>query len=453
MYTLAVTSFTAAMTTLAIVAMLAMMTIGASFLVALKRSRSVAASLKATLVPGGDPDRAPSSEAVLAAIRTTPMSVLASDRDLRHNIYSALRTSSVPRRTSSVNGAPGHSTGAAAITADDLSENGYIAIDRTLAEVPQTIPEEEDNPPQKVSLDVLAQTLADMQEPFRSWSKRFKNASETLASVLPMEKKLRALLGAALKAKAHFDIDFYEAVVDVRERAQDRDEYACSKAIDNMVESVVSWVRLTSDWYSLRQDAAGRMHRADTGVSEWSGQLRHLAVKFGEPGTRTPMVWWQSSLLSRSDSLDRLSTWIFREIDDRIRDKRWSTTDFSAVCSMSSTGVPLATLLSSHYGKRFLAVDEGANYRFPPGFQPEPGDNVLLVDSNISTGMHVLKCAKEITEAGAFVMGVVVICENDMCEDQRLPIVETLRRDDRLIRLFTLSDIYSRWRQEQVLTE
>ena len=438
----AVSSYIAAMTALAIVAMVAMMVIGGSLFASWKRSRSAAAFLKAKLERGQESGPEVASDTVIAVIGRTPVSVLASDKNLRHHVYRAMRKtaeSAFPSRTIGV-------------AAADVKATAYTAIDETLSKVPRTIPEEEANPPQKACLDALAQALSPMQEPFRSWARCFKSAAETLGSVLPMQRKLNALLGAALKAKDHFDIDFYEAAVSVRQRAQDRDEAGCARAIENMVESVVSWVHLTSDWYSLRQDAAGRMHHTRVGESEWEGQLRHIAVKFAEPGTGIPMVWWQSSLLSRSDSLDRLSTWIFREIDDRIRDKRWSTTDFSAVCSMSSTGVPLATLLSSHYGKRLIVADEGAGYRFPPGFRPEPGDNILLVDSNISTGLHVQRCVEQITGAGAFVMGTVVICENDLSNENRLPIVETLRKDARLIRLFTLSDIYTRWKEERALT-
>lgn len=436
-------SYSVAMASLASVALIAMMLIGAKSVASWRRTRSASASLKEALQRGQGSEQEVAAESLLAMIRSTPVSVLASDRELRQDVYRALNTKPVLTDDPNLRRRP-----------EMLRKSPYAVIDEILAEVPEIIPEDEVNPPQKACLDELARRLSPMQDPFLDWSRRFRSASDSLASVLPMETKLQALLGAALKAKVHFDIDFYGAVMDIRDRAQKVDSAGCTRAIDNMVAAVSSWVDLTNDWYSLRQDAAALIHPFTTEhASDWNGQLRHISVKFDDPETHAPMVWWQSSLLSRSDSLDRLSTWIFREIDDRIRDKKWINSELSAVCSMSSTGVPLATLLSSHYGKRFLEIDEDANYRFPPGYEPQPGDNILLVDSNISTGRHLTNCAREINNRGAFVMAAVVICENDLSNQPQLPLVGTLRNDEQLIRLFTLSDIYSRWKKERELTQ
>lgn len=445
---LATSAYVVAMTFLAGVVIIAMTTIGAGLVVSWWRSRSDSESLKAKLA--GEM----TSEDVLAAIQDTPVRILASDKDVRKRVFEALQKVSTPPPAGSASRiVPPPPSGT--INEDRaLSDSAYATIISTLTDLPDTIPETEKNPPQKVSLEMLARTFGPLPEPFRFWSNSFRTAADTLAKVLPMNSKLDALLNTALRAKAHFDIDFHNALNAVRESAQDRDTPGCSQAIKKMKDSVVSWVNLTSDWYSLREDAAAHMRYVVDGDNEKWSDLRHVAVNFAEPDSGRPMVWWQSGLLSRSDSLERLSTWIFREIDDRIRDGRWKEKDFEAVCSMSSTGVPLATLLSSHYHKRLVIVDEGADFRFPPGFEPYVGDNILLVDSNISTGGHLFRCAREINEAGASIMAAVFICENDLSpSEKRLPIVETARSKGQLIRLFTLGDIYNRWTEARALTE
>jgi orotate phosphoribosyltransferase len=116
---------------------------------------------------------------------------------------------------------------------------------------------------------------------------------------------------------------------------------------------------------------------------------------------------------------------------------------------MSSTGVPLATLLSSHYRKRLLITDAGAEFDFPPGLEPRTDEAVLLVDSNLSSGDHLDRCSRRIRKAGAVVMGVVLICEDDLPGKERLPIVEEFRTGDRLIPLFTLSDIYRLFQEKK----
>ncbi len=289
-----------------------------------------------------------------------------------------------------------------------------------------------------------------MRYPFHAWAENLKEAADALASVVPMRQKLDQLLRMPLQAKPHFDVDFDKQVQEVRARANGGDEVACGEAIERLSRSVVEWVQLTRDWYSLRQDAAKHIVSWDSPDEPWHGWLAHVAVKFKVPDTHAPMVWWQSALLARADSLDRLSAWIIREIDDRREPGGpWQGMEFSAVCSMSSTGVPLAATLSSHYGKRLLVADGGADFHFPPAVEPKPDDVVLLVDSNLSTGHHLESCARRIIDAGASVMGAVYICEDDLSDKPRAPFVEDLRRANGLIWLFKLSDIYGLWQEQK----
>lgn len=440
---LATSAYILAMTALSMIIIVAMLGVGGSRFVSWRRSLSASRSLATALQNARDEESASGmdSSTVLAAIRRTPIRVLASNKDLRTQVDDLIKT--IPPTEDEIVASqsdPRHNA---------FAEKAFMAIETTLARVPPTIPEDEANPPQKECLDTLAGELAPLYEPFRSWSKSFRRAADALAIVVPMQTRLDALLGTALKAKAHFDVDFYQAVREIREFAQDRDDIRCGGAIQKLETSVVSWVDLTADWYSLRRDAAAAMSYSENPGSEWSGWLRHVAVDFREPGTGKPMVWWQSSLLSQWDSLERLSTWIIREIDDRVRDRKWSA-DFTAVCSMSSTGVPLATLLSSHYQKRLLIIDEGAEYSFPPGFEPRFGDKIVLVDSNISTGLHLLRCNERIKAAKASVTGAVFIAENDLSETglsviDRSVVDENSSLRDCVIPLFTLSDIYHQW--------
>ncbi|MDQ4068154.1 MAG: phosphoribosyltransferase [Actinomycetota bacterium] len=454
---LATAPYLVAMTVVAVLFIGAMILAGVSFLASRARNRNAARALEAALRNGTD------QAALLATIRETPISVLVSDDALRREVDDVLATIDVAPVTAR-NATPGQDS-AGGSTADlaaprlpkrmtdsrgATSERAYATIDATLAKVPPTIPEDDANPPQKRCMESLAEALAPMQEPFRSWSKRFKDAAEDLGSVVPMREKLPELLNTPLRAKAHFDVDFYEGVNEVRARANDRDDLASGAAIEKLVASVTGWVQLTEDWYSLRKDAAARISHWGGWDVPWHGWLKHVAVRFVDPETESEMVWWQSGLLSRSDSLVRLSAWIVREIDDRIKDRKWREADFSAICSMSSTGVPLATLVSAHFRKRLLVVDEGADFHFPPGFEPKQDDHILMVDSNISTGMHLARCTRRINDAGAFVMGAVLICKDDLPHKAREPIIETLESEDRLIRLFTLSDIYQEWKASRV---
>jgi orotate phosphoribosyltransferase len=459
----ATSSYILAMTSLGIIVILCMIAVAGSKVTSWRRSQSASKFLAMTLKRARDNPDMNGSE-VLVAIRRTPISVIASNRALRTQVYEALDTiapaeDEATRRQTDPRAASISTVMEISPPLPQMArrrsasrEKAYVTIDTTLARVPRTIPEDANNPPQMECLETLADALAPLYEPFRTWSKSFRSAAEALAGVLPMRQKLDALLSTALKAKTNFDIDFYEAANEIRECAQDRDETGCAGAIEKLATSVVSWVDLTTDWYSLRRDAAASISYSENPGHEWWGWLRHIAVDFREPGTGRPMVWWQSSLLSRSDSLERLSTWIIREIDDRIRDKKW-TADFSAICSMSSTGVPLATLLSSHYGKRLLIVDEGAEYNFPPGFEPRLGDKILMVDSNISTGEHLGRCAERISNARASVVGAVFIAENDLSDKTRGTIVDGMRQRDGVIHLFTLGDIYGRWKEEGELLE
>ena len=124
--------------------------------------------------------------------------------------------------------------------------------------------------------------------------------------------------------------------------------------------------------------------------------------------------------------------------------------DFDIVCTMSSTGLPVATLLCSALRKELLAVDD-QEFLFLPKDKVGPAEKVLLLDSGIQTGSHLKEVINKIQSQRGIVVGALCICFNDLLPKEKsyLPIVDEMIEDGKVIYLYKISDLYNLWRQRR----
>lgn len=321
-------------------------------------------------------------------------------------------------------------------------DSDFLLIDHDLEPLAAPVPENEPRPVQVAGLVSLADKLRSKPEPASRWSDLFRQTGDHLAGLMPMSARLGPLLeNPTLRAKPDFDDQFVGSVNRVRACAQARDIRCCDETIVRLRDCVVHWHSFFDDWVRVRGNAAETIDLAEKVPQLSDGWLSHgLRHDFQDRETGQALVWLPWGALEQPDVLAGLTNWIAMEIDHAA----WA---FTAVCTMSSTGAPLATMLSERLRTRLLVINDH-DFKFLPGSGPRQGDKLVLVDSLVATGHHLDLATATIQDAGARVAGAVLICRNDLLPDGKLegPIIEYMLRQKKIIWLFEMSDLYSVWK-------
>ncbi|NOZ60461.1 MAG: hypothetical protein GXO74_02160 [Calditrichaeota bacterium] len=205
-----------------------------------------------------------------------------------------------------------------------------------------------------------------------------------------------------------------------------------------MHQQVLRWRDLTTNWSALREIALASI---STAVHEGDYvELRHASqVRLHAPEAPPDLTWnaW-AAVCTDPAILEPLADWLVNALPAR----GWQ---FDVICTLSTTGIPLATLLSVGLKRTLVARDSETGHFMPR--RPQPGERLLLVDATVQTGGHIQAAETEAARAGASVTAAVVIAINDMVSaDTRAGIVAPWLAEGRLLYFYRLSDLYRHWR-------
>lgn len=149
------------------------------------------------------------------------------------------------------------------------------------------------------------------------------------------------------------------------------------------------------------------------------------------------LTWCAWHALSNPELLTELAEWIDQKIGELADFESYDT-----VCATSPTALPLAALLSAKNHKNMLAVDSFTFHFFPR--KPRKDERIIVIDTIIKTGSHVYSACKQIERAGASHSGNIAIAFHDLWEN-RLPIVDQLISERRLLFLQSMREFYDKW--------
>lgn len=336
---------------------------------------------------------------------------------------------------------------AAQVTVRTERARGSDLVERALQDLPSEIEIDKHITLLREHLSLLADTLRSEPMPFSSWGQVFQETATALGDLLPVERKVQPLLAnKTLHIKPHFDAILTQRLDEVRFYAQKGDEEHLNISVLHLRETVREWTDLTRDWFELRTIASSgidTVDKFDMIRAHW-GWLRHgIENIFVDPTAGQHLVWFPWDVLSRSDLLVKLTNWVAKETTE----VEWC---FDTVCAMTSTGLPMATLLSTQLEKGLLAIDDKEFLSIPRN-TAQPGERILLVDSGIQTGRHLAEATKKAQDERAVIAGAVCICMNDLlpADKTRLPIIEDMLDRGSLIYLFEISDLYQIWKERR----
>ena len=338
---------------------------------------------------------------------------------------------------------------------------GYDKIVEKLAEIPTKIEIDRDYKLLRDTLSALTREIGRKPSPFRSWSKTFLKAVNILEKLQAGTERIQPMFeNETLRLKEHAEEDFTDRIKKIQDCAEDYDEENCSTSISGLGNDLDKWFRLTEDWFKLRSIASAGIYpkgRLEEILAEDWGWLSHgLDNVFEDRELNEEFVWLPWGVLSNPELLSKLTGCIAEELVQRERDGLL----FNAICAMSSTAAPLATMLAIHMSEKrrtdskkelldLIAIDNKTFKFFPDMRKPETA--ILLVDSGTQTGSHLRKAIKAAENSGARVVGAVCISFNDLLpqkkEKEKLPIVDSMLKDGRLIYFFKISKLYSLWKE------
>ena len=285
-------------------------------------------------------------------------------------------------------------------------------------------------------LNVLSKELRMRAEPFRSWAEKLGdtvNGVNTLVSSWGFQK----LLGNPTQRVGDY-LNRYLAdqVAGLYGYCQEADFEPCEAAISNIYDSTDRIVKLTKNW----QELAGR---ASQGIGkprlEKYVELRHCETNiFRDPKDKAEWNWTPFAL-REARILQGLSQWIVQIIRDYLG---W---EFNVVCSISASALPVATLISVETESELLVRD---NETFEFAFrEPRSTDRIVVVDSMVQTGAHLLNAKTTIESSGATFVGAICVVENDMMPEGKNPIdlIKDLKEQGKMIYVYKMSELYEEW--------
>jgi len=167
-------------------------------------------------------------------------------------------------------------------------------------------------------------------------------------------------------------------------------------------------------------------------------ELWHGVPKLvGTPINDRQLLWSAYGILSSPENLKTFT----KLVDDAIKDAKWN---YNIICTTSLCGLPVAALLSVENDVKLLSADN-MTYRLLPR-EIDAGERVLMVDSRLGTGSHVNIIKASIEKRGGNFIGLVTIVIDDMVPE-RLPLIENLLNENKIIFLHKTSEYYDRWRK------
>lgn len=281
------------------------------------------------------------------------------------------------------------------------------------------------------------------------WGPAFERMAMHLNKVLVLfESDARPLLASeTLNINFHFNRRLRWIVQSLKERLASDDEAGSNTLVEVLEETTKRWAGLIADWVELRRIAASTIApRSETRGEEYR-ELRHVVGNvFQDPETGEQFVWNASGIFLRPDLVEKFVHWIKSEIE--MQDEPW---EFHAICSMSSTGMPIAILLYQEKWeqRKELLVADNETYNFLPR-HPKPDERILLVDSGIQTGGHLDEVTARIKQMGAEVEGAVFFALNDLLpedkKERRSLTIASWIKERKLVYLYKFSDLYEVWK-------
>jgi orotate phosphoribosyltransferase len=329
----------------------------------------------------------------------------------------------------------------------ETSDTDFETIGKILLELPPKIEIDKHVELLREQLSFLAAQLRDRPSPLSSWSEKLQETASVFGRLLPIENKVQPILtNKTLQIKAHSDARLTKQLDNFRVAAQERNKERCGEIVLQLYDEARELTQLIEHWLELRIIASSGIDTVDKVrlIEEHGGWLSHgIGNNFQDPVTKQELVWFPWDVLSRPDLLDKLTNWVTKETQDA----GWR---FDAICAMSSTGLPVATLMSMRLGTELLAIDN-VEFCFLPKDAPNPGERILLVDSGLQTGRHLSEATKRIENARAIVAGVICISFNDFLPQNKteLNIVEHMIQRNNLRYLFQISDLYELWKERR----
>jgi orotate phosphoribosyltransferase len=338
-------------------------------------------------------------------------------------------------------------TAQAMVKIQETSDTDFETIGKILLELPPKIEIDKHVELLREQLSFLAAQLRDRPSPLSSWSEKLQETASVFGRLLPIENKVQPILtNKTLQIKAHSDARLTKQLDNFRVAAQERNKERCGEIVLQLYDEARELTQLIEHWLELRIIASSGIDTVDKVrlIEEHGGWLSHgIGNNFQDPVTKQELVWFPWDVLSRPDLLDKLTNWVTKETQDA----GWR---FDAICAMSSTGLPVATLMSMRLGTELLAIDN-VEFCFLPKDAPNPGERILLVDSGLQTGRHLSEATKRIENARAIVAGVICISFNDFLPQNKteLNIVEHMIQRNNLRYLFQISDLYELWKERR----
>lgn len=287
----------------------------------------------------------------------------------------------------------------------------------------------------------LGQPADQAREPVRSWGRMLQTTGQALDDLLLVGAYHELLDNPSLQVGSYFNGRLNRHIREVRAALLMHDGQAVTSSIQHLNDQIQAWRDLTGNWSALRDIARASI---STAVDEADYvELRHASqVRLYAPDAPPDLTWnaW-AAVYADPAILEPLADWLVNALPAR----GW---EFDVICTLSTTGIPLATLLSVGLKRALLARDSETGHFMPR--RPQPDERLLLVDATVQTGSHIQAAEAEAEDAGATVVGAVTIAVNDMLPPE-VSAVTTARwlADGRLIYFYRLSDLYRHWQAAQ----
>jgi len=238
---------------------------------------------------------------------------------------------------------------------------------------------------------------------------------------------------------------FTDRVEDIRNSLQPSGKGRFEAALKGLDKTVSELLELTSEWAQLKAAAASGIGPTPSGEFI---ELRHEVDNvLAPPDEKEPLNWNPQMAIVQPNVLLQLSNWL----KTIVLDAGWP---FDYICSISTSGLPLATMLSAQLRKKFLQVDNQTRAFLPR--EPEENKRVIVVDTTLQSGKHLVDFKERIESAcKARFVGAIVFVNNDLSPraGNRPDEINSLMEKGQIIYLYKMSELYKLWKampEEQV---
>jgi orotate phosphoribosyltransferase len=238
-----------------------------------------------------------------------------------------------------------------------------------------------------------------------------------------------------LRLSPYLDGYFANQIEAIRASARLGNQEEFKTALDQTHTTVTRLEQFVSSWTFLREVASSGIGPLPT---EEFIQLKHACDNLLVDPTEQKLLNWHAQLVMGQPLVLLQLSAMLRTL---IEDVGWR---FDYICSLSDSGLPLAIMLGSHFKKMLLEMDN-ITFSFAP-YGPDKNTRVLVVDSILQTGGHLLRAKERIEkEYNAKFAGCIVLVDNDMRppERKRVDQVDSLMKDGQIVFLYEMSDLYA----------